>query len=387
MPRGDRIPTPFIHRWRRFRYQLLPVLAFPMLVMLTLVLWQRQGRMPNAVGEVEALRIDVAAATDGKMVQFRKPWDLFEHVLEDTVIAQLDDGPTRATLVTLQSELNEVKTQVGAEEARFRIQLTDPSFDEYRESNRVAWMILQHQLDQLDRKIIIETDKMELRRRNTRIGFLESVKLGFVAEFKLKDERLQREQVVTRIKENQNALKEVEKQLVWNRKLLDKLPKIDNEAFLQSILAPWQARVQTQESRIGEVVEQAKSLEVRTPITGTITALHSWPGQNIRAGDPIVTIAAEHGRYIVSYIRQEQGIDPKVDMGVQMRMRGLAKLPIESYIEMVGPQIEPIPPHHLRDPNFPEWGLPVKISMPKKIPEDVQNLKPGELIDLLFLKS
>src|SRR5208283_3001823 len=106
-------------------------------------------------------------------------------------------------------------------------------------------------------------------------------------------------------------------------------------------------------------------LTIRSPIRGMIIAINHWPQTAVRAGDPVLTIASDDRRYIVSYVRQEQHVNPKIGMDVDVRKRAAISPTVRSAVECVGPQIEQIPIHLARDPKFPEWGVPVRITLPK----------------------
>ena len=58
----ERISTPWRLRLHRFRYTTLPVLGLLAFAVLTFLLWTQQGEMPHAIGEIEAIRVDVAVA-------------------------------------------------------------------------------------------------------------------------------------------------------------------------------------------------------------------------------------------------------------------------------------------------------------------------------------
>ena len=51
-------------------------------------------------------------------------------------------------------------------------------------------------------------------------------------------------------------------------------------------------------------------------------------------------------------------------MGVEVRARAAGSRPRESVVECIGPQVELIPVHQRRNPQLPEWGLPVRILLP-----------------------
>jgi multidrug resistance efflux pump len=120
-------------------------------------------------------------------------------------------------------------------------------------------------------------------------------------------------------------------------------------------------------------------LTIRSPIRGVICAINHWPQSAIRAGEPIVTLASEKGRYLVSYVRQEQHVEPKVGMDVDVRKRLAVSPTVRTIVERVGPQVEQIPEHLCRDPKMPEWGLPVRITLPSDF-----SGRPGELFEVTF---
>ncbi len=520
MADGTRIPTPLKHRWRRFRYNVLPVLCFLACIAATLWLWNERGRIPQTIGEVEAVRLPVAAGVDGKLAPlYRKPFTLFDRVQGNEIIARLDDSIARASVATLQTELAGLakKLQAAAETIRLdeeaRMQnrtmeerrvaldvermklealdrraeigaeqwdLTQQAEQTYRQAvnrrDQIKADKLQLELDVetrrfdvIDRKATIEADKVELTKFSAQIEYLEGFRKKdkqLVDKFEIESIRLDRDRTKEQLKERKKALKEAEEQLdgakqrrdqyakestatieaaekeckaalerrdemrqlvqsyiderrgalamvegqtedaekqkaayeaieqrvAEKTKALDEAVKLwsqlnkqlgDNPPLtadrLAKLLAPIRADMGTQQARIREVELQIDALEIRAPINGTICAIHSWPGQFIRAGEPIVTIAADEGRYAVAYVRQEQRFHPRADMEVYVRARGSRHQMELVTIERVGPQFELIPTRLLRDPRTPEWGRPIRIALPKALP-----LMPGELIDIKF---
>jgi multidrug resistance efflux pump len=146
---------------------------------------------------------------------------------------------------------------------------------------------------------------------------------------------------------------------------------IQNKLTLEMLATAHMARIQELEQRI-------LAQDIKAPISGTIIAINKFPGQAITAGQAIITIAAEKGDYIVTYVRQSQYLQPTPGMTVNVHLRSAPRT-IQSHVTSVGPQLEQIPDIHLRDPRMPEWGIPVHVAIP---PET--KLRPGELVDLFF---
>lgn len=383
MSTGKPIPTPWKHRWRRFRYSWMPVLCFTATIAVTLWLWDNQGRMANAVGEVEVVRLDVAAKTAGKLVPLPElpggQWTLFDLVQENEVIARLDDSEVQASLRTLRAVLDQLSEEVIAAESRTALELANLEIENVQEFNRLTWQIEQNDLDILDRTVVLEADKVELRRLQNQLDLLKPAHGdGVVPDLQFQDLELQRDRIKARIVENTNAVNRAIERKDAAERRLQELPPLEMPE-LTKLLAPIQASVRAQEARIAELQVQIAALEIRSPISGTICGIHCRPGQNVQAGQPILTIAADNTGYVVSYVRQTDRIHPSKGMQVALRLRMPGSRPVTAEIERVGPQIEEVPPHQRRDPSVLEWGLPVRIRLPSELP-----VRPGELVDITF---
>jgi len=375
-----RIPTPWQHRWRRFRYGMLPLLVFPVCLVLMFWLWRQHSGIPNMVGAVEAVRVDVKARTAGRLMPLsRAPWTLFDAVQQGELIARLDDEFVQARLTTAGVELGRLRKAVDAAGAQLVVSESDRERDHLREVNRLKYELEQCRLTVLDRKAQIEVDRLELQRLNSRVNYMEPLyKKNMVPETTFVNEQMLRDVVDKRIEENKANLKAAEAQQAEIEKRLKQYPEL-LAAEAEKILAPLREAINVQAGRIQELHVEIDLLEVRAPISGTICAIYHWPGENVQPTDPIVTIAADHGRFIVSYVRQEQRLQVAKDSPVEVRLRAPASPPMPTVVERVGPHVEPVPLHQCRDPRYPEWGLPVRIRLPEKFVG-----RPGELVDVTF---
>jgi len=174
------------------------------------------------------------------------------------------------------------------------------------------------------------------------------------------------------------VLTESQEQLARATELMSKF-RPDQTVEVAKLLSPVRTAIEVQEARIRELELQIKSLDIRSPIDGTVVAITHWPGQQVKAGEAIATVATEQTPYIVSYVRQQQRIQPSVGAAVEIRSRSNPSLAIEGIVDQIGPQVEAIPAHQLRDPRVAEWGLPVRIVLDGK-----PSLRPGELVDVKF---
>lgn len=380
MSHRERIRTPWRRRWQRFRQRALPIASLVGSVVLLAWLWKDQAAVPNGVGEVEAVSVDVIAQIDGTLVPLSRPeWTLYESVQAGELLARFDDRAAEARLATFRAELVRLGKTLETERARVALSEADRQQGHSRDAARLAWDLEQYRLSALERQAIIEADRVELQRRQARVNLLTPLhQEGMVSDIEFSDDKLLLAEVAKRLDENTAILHEIQQQ---QRAAADRLADFPPLVLADESAswAPVQAAIDVQESRIHEIKLEIENLESRAPITGTITAVHCYPGQRVRAGDPIVTIASQQGRYIVSYVPEERSAQAKIGMGVEVRARSAGSQPRESVVERVGPQFEPIPIHQLRNPQVPEWGLPVRVVLP-----DGLRVLPGELVDIRF---
>ncbi len=385
MAERDRITTPMMHRWRRFRYSVLPAIAFTGLAALTLFLWDYRGQVANAVGEVEAVRLDVSTAIDGTLVPLVEgphQWTLFDSITKGQVLARLDPEPANQELETLRRELVQIEKELGAAEEQYAFSKVGIKQEHFWDKVRAYWQYERRELLIANMKVDIEAARIELLRYKARVGYLKPlVGSGAIAEAQLVEEQLLARETERRIEELEATLRQTVIQQDRAAQVVQRYPDPEFPDLLK-ITAPIVAKLDVQESRIQELRIRIRGLEVRSPIEGTIAAVYTWPNQNVTAGEPILTVAADHGRYIVSYVRQDQGIRPELNTAVQVRLRIPGAEAVAAKVERVGPQFEAIPLSHLREPNTPEWGLPVRISLPKGL-----DVRPGEMVDITFTSS
>jgi multidrug resistance efflux pump len=383
MAQSDRIPIPLSHRWRWIRIQAVPLIVFAICAFVATQLWKSQGGTAHAVGEVLAVRVDLISQLDGVLadVPYRR-LQVFDRVQAGDVVLRLDDQATRAALETLGKSLEQAKAELDKTAEQARVDDASRRVDELSEVRRRALRIEELRLAILQTKTLLETDRVELQRLNELLDVTKDVyerKAGNRVD--LINAQLRRDIVAQRIASNEKVLGESESQ---RDRATSQMSEFSPQQAIEvaKLLAPVRAAIGVQEARIRELELQVKALEIRAPLDGTVAAVARWPGQAVRAGDAVVTIASEQAEYIVSYVRQQSRFRPAVGMAVDARLRGSSSVSIEGYVDRVGPQIELVPPHQLRDPRVAEWGLPVRVMFSGQ-----GELKPGELVDLKFRPS
>ncbi|MBT3200730.1 MAG: HlyD family efflux transporter periplasmic adaptor subunit [Phycisphaerales bacterium] len=409
---SKRIRTPLKEHLRQMRYQLIPVLVFLFGIYAIVLLWGKHTELPNGIGAVKALRVDIVSPVDGVLValpNMDKPLDMFDPVSEGQLICKFDDTAVNATIITLQAELKQITAQLAATNAEMKMQFAERRGDKsdrrqslLDDARRLAIDLEKRKLDVADRTIDIETGRIALKRYAEKLAIVkELVAQKLDTPYVLSDTQLRHDVQAKELAEQQKTLIAAKALEVEAQARVDKFAKmIREEDILRAaqgatdslavtiheeidvFLKPIEASIARQRALVNEALLERKSLEIRVPkiiSTGTIVEVYKMPGQAVRAGEPIMRIANLDRMYIVSYVRQPNRISLEVKTPVGVQVRTIPIRASKSTIVSIGPQIESIPTRQLRDPKVPEWGLPVKIEVPRDLP-----LTPGELVNITF---
>jgi multidrug resistance efflux pump len=380
MSEMGRIPIRWKDRWSRFRHTTLPAVSFLACVALTFWLWIRQAEMPRVIGELETVRLQIASGTGGVLASLPQgPWKLCDAVEADQVIAQFDDRVLRAQMATLTEDLHRLGKELDAAGAKLAVSEADRIRSSSAEAARLQFELEQRGLTALQTRLQLEVDRLKAEQANTTLECMKPLhEKKMVSDLEMNNARMARDEAAKRLSEDRKVSAEAETQRKQAEARLRTTPALV-PADVQRELAPIAAAAEVQKTRIRELEIKIGRLTVRAPITGRICAVYHWPNEEVRAGDPIVAMAAEKSRYIIGFVRQDQRFTPKVGMAVEVRGRTALGKPVRSIVECVGPQIEAMPAHLCRDPKVPEWGLPVRIALP-----DGFAGRPGELFEINF---
>ena len=384
----ERISTPWRLRWHRFRYTTLPVIGLVAFAVLTFLLWTRQGEMPHAIGEIEAIRVEVASPLGGILMPLPKPpegrWALYETVKQDDVLAQLDDRPLQAEMATLVQELDRLKKELDAVTAKLAVSEADRGLNYMSEAVRLRVELAQRSLVVLERQAEVAVNQLEAQRRTVYYDCLKPLyDKKIVSELELNNARYApRRGRETPGREHQGAGRggdAEEDARVRTRARGMTIAQVPAGRHRRRSWPPSPRQSRCSRRRSTRWKSRSGRLTIRSPVHGMICAINHWPQSAVRAGDPIVTVGSDERRYLVCYVRQEQHVNPKVGMDVDVRKRAAISPTVRTVVERVGPQVEPIPVHLCRDPKMPEWGLPVRITLPKDF-----SGRPGELFEVTF---
>ncbi len=377
------IPATWSTRWRQLRTRVLPASGLVVCVAIVCYLWNQHGQLPNAVGQVEAVRLDIVAVNDGLLLPLESApqgtWRLLDPVRKGQIVARLDDRAALAAVESLRSQVASLRKELKSTQEEIRLDHFDRRHEYLREASSLACQVEKYRLDILDRKVEIEADEVAMQRFQARLDLLAAAKVkGAVPEIQILEVRTESDAIARRIERNKVVLAELEKAAAAATARQTSFPDLE-QPDMASLLAPLQASIAAQEALVRELEAGIDSLEIRAPVSGTICAIYYQPGQHVRAGEPILAVMGEDPRYIISYLRQEQRSLAQPGAAVEVRVRSVGSRPVATTVEEIGEHFEILPVHLLRDPKVLELGLPVRLTYPSGL-----GARPGEVVDISF---
>ena len=207
-----RIPIPWSMRWNRFRVGALPFLCLSAMAAATLALWNRQGSAPDTLGRVEAVRVNVAAGIDGRLLPLielgGEKWEFLSDVREGDVVARLDDAPLRALLDALHGDMHMVQKELEAKRAELELERYDRQHEFMRESAELACAVEKARLEIVDHSALVEADRVELKKLDAQITVQKTAKAkGVITVWEMQEAEMNRDLVAKRLESNTTALR------------------------------------------------------------------------------------------------------------------------------------------------------------------------------------
>jgi multidrug resistance efflux pump len=379
------IPTPPALRWREFRIRVLPRLVFAAGALVCAWIWSQHVAAPSFVGEAESVRAVVACLKAGTVTHLNV--ERFATVRANEVIGEV--------LVASPKYLESTLGVIKAEAQILRMQL-----DPVASQQRAVVDYERLRLDVLDQKVSLATAQAQLRYAESECNRLTALESGSqpvvskdLVEKALRDRDGLRAEVENRARLVEDLSARVASIRI-NRPATDKSELSDS----------WRAALDLQEQRLQQALAEFGPLPLTAPIDGMVSTVYRRSGENVAAGEPILTIAATRSASINAHALPPFLEPPKVGMKVEVRSRsgrreaGIGEITrVAGYLDLATTAISG--PAGFRGGAFAEQqhllqgtannggvaptpGLPLSVSIPPGM-----QLLPGELVDLRLLAA
>lgn len=359
------IPTPPAQRWREFRLRGIPVIVFLVGLAGVGLLWNKNLVPSNIVGEVQGTTANVSSTVAGLLTDLKV--DQFDRVTKGQPLAKvstMSPENMEAALAVIRADLKVTRARMIQDQQRNDLNYQQTRMDllGQRIELATAKIRLQQAESEFERVSKLFRDKIAPEGVGPRDGVV-----GYEVALRDRDAlRIEAEQKAKLISDLEQTLRELQPStLSYQNPLV-------NDAINDAISA------QEEQLRRTE-----GSTALRAPMDGIVSIVSRRSGENIVAGEPILTISSERAERIIGFIRLPISYEPKVGDAVEIRTRGSNAQKASATIQKVGSRME-LFTQPLRVRGFAaaqERGLPILVNLPESL-----NVYPGEIVDL-FVKQ
>jgi multidrug resistance efflux pump len=293
----------------------------------------------------------------------------FEKIQQGQPVALLEDGSIRCELAVATAEAARLKAELNAVRDRMAVEAKEQASLRLTNLRRFATDVEYTRILILKLTTSFETDRLTLQNLQLKSDIKERFFSSNVAtNYEKETARITRDALEKKIHENEIELKQAKTDL---KQAQDRYNTYFNNPTTQPsidlALAPLHEAITVQERKIDALSLKRAYFVLKSPIDGTIEFVYRSPGETIRPAEPILAIIPTSPSEIIGYLPEEH--PSKVREGDMVEVSGLRNPSQvkDSRILKVAPAIEEIPIHLRRNPNIPEWGQPVLVSIPPEL--------------------
>ncbi len=361
------IPTPAAKRFRFLVNQGLPVVVFLLVASIGAYLWFQTLQPTSFVGQVEVIQVSVNSRDAGLLTNL---WvEPLQEVKAGDPIGEVVTTDPR----TVNNRLEVMRDRMRLTELEMTpILIRQRSAVEYE---RLGVECARARVDLAMARANLIQASNELKR----VAELHSQSLVSDTDYDLAKARC--EALRAQVEENTRLVTEGDKALQRLSFMAESyVPGGENDPLKQALAV--------EEEKIKVFEQRMKPLALVAPIDGIVTAIRRRAGEQVLAGEALVTITSKHTDRIVAFVPRNSPVIPRIGMKIEVSTRKLHRERCVAQIIGVGPHLEGVtnamilPPASVQPVLIPSVGRPISVSLPPSL-----NLLPGELVDLHVLAS
>jgi multidrug resistance efflux pump len=370
-----------------WRLHLLPIVVWLAVVACVVGLFfyrtQRFEVLGIARGEVRQIAATCTARLTNITVQ------LFDEVKKDQTLAVLDTvldnenlpEVVQAQLATISAETERLGAELVATKNKLAADAVNMDNSRIADQRRFNVDVENARLQILQLQLTIETDRLSLEglKLNSKIFVLRNrPDINDSASYELKKLKLQCDTLAKRIQENEHLLEQAKRDLGQAQQRHDEFAQHQPQhPSVENALEVIRKAIQAQERRMQELTVQRSPLELKSPFHGVVSLIQRRPGEIVRAGEPILTIAEVKPTDVVAYVGEKQAGRVREKMVVELIKSNEPKQIASSQVTYLSPTIEQMPTQLWRNPNVPQWGRAFLVKVPPNF-----NVIPGEVVGI-----
>ena len=389
-----------------FRPHIMPVTVWLAVVVCIAWLFSYRAQRFEVLGMAQGQVWQVAATCTGRLKEL--PVQLFEEVKKGQTVAvistileneQMLEAELKGQLAGITAEIEHLSAQLVPTQDTLLAEKADRDSARLEEDRRFSTDVESTKIRILDLRALIASDRITLKDLAMEVKIAEDLlKRDAVAPYELEKAKVQYDSLAKKVEENEQLLAQAGENLKEALRRQEEYRKLQPyNPSVESALEAIRKDIKVQEQLMNGVLAQLKALESRqtvelkAPMDGVVVpvpiraneALMRRPGEKVLrragevvvAGEPVIAVAEPQCREIVAYVSSRRLGQLQDKMMVEVvKDREPAQI-AKAQVVSVGPVMELMPEQLWRNPNIPQWGLPLLIKVPQGL-----NVIPGEVV-------
>ena len=356
---------------------IMPVLVWLAAVGGVVFLLMQRAERFEFTGMARGRVRQVSSTVSGKLKSV--PVELFSPVKTGQTVAVLDDEQLKAQLATVQAEIARLTAELASTQEQLKAEASGRENDRVVNHRRFVVDVENARLRILELKATIESDKIILGDLGVELKIAEDLlSQKAIAAYELEKAQVQYDSLAKKIAENERLVEQAQKNLAEAQsRLADFERQQVYEVSVDVALDVIRKAITVEEERMKELRVQSGELVLSSPVDGVVSQLFYRAGEAVMAGAPIMTISETEPTEIVVYAGERQLGLVKEGMAVKVVKMSVPQQIASSRVVQFGPSMEVMPERLWHNPDVPEWGRPVVISIAPRL-----KLVPGELVGI-----
>lgn len=309
---------------------------------------------------------------------------LYDPVVHGQVLVTMDDREERILLAAVEKDIERLRAEVLAEEARLSAGNAWSTADVDDLVRRFAIDRETAHIDYLAQLVQDARDRVLLRGATVEYEIVRNLYGEDSAAFReLNDIQTEVDSLKALIENNAAVLEQGKKTFDEADQRWIRFVEHDEVATAyEPVLTPLRLAVDVRQRDLEEIVRRIDAHVLRAAADGQVTELLAHAGDRVQPGTPLVTISPTSANRVVAYLPEQMSLAARVGASVQVSCLAMADSQRREYsgtIVSLSATISEAPLRYRQMPTYPVWGRGMLIAL-----DENARLIPGEAVLIAF---
>jgi multidrug resistance efflux pump len=274
---------------------------------------------------------------------------------------------TEAQKTTARAEMERLKSELSAMQEELTAEIAQQQTDESLRYQQLVLDVNRARVTLLENKATLESDRGLLAGLQQEKTVLEDLLSKQAVDlYEVQKIRIEHDGLTGKVKTEEELLAQSQADLDKAQNRLGQYTASATEPTEQvrRRLEPFDKAIAVQEKYMEELFAPSHLLIVRAEFDGVVGSISCTEGQVVTTTMSIMTITSPVAEYVTVWLDQRQAGMVHEKMPLEIIKITAPHSVFKAEVASMGSAFESIPEQLLRNPGAPQWGRPVRISVP-----------------------